>query len=60
MEANVFARQVNKGMSMLSKIFYEYLYKPTGAKKATDASDIYRYQPILNFCILASWGTWPS
>jgi hypothetical protein len=34
---------------MLSEVFYEYLYKPAGAKKAVDASDIYQYRPILNF-----------
>jgi hypothetical protein len=48
MESNVFAHQVNKGMGMLSKIFDEYLYEPAGAKEAMDASDVYRYQPVLN------------
>jgi hypothetical protein len=48
-ESNVFAHQVNKGMSMLSEAFDEYPYKSTGAKKATDASDVYRYRPVLNF-----------
>jgi hypothetical protein len=55
-ESNVFARQVNKGMSMLSEVFYEYSYKPTGAKKALDASDIYWYQPILNFLCFGFMG----
>jgi hypothetical protein len=41
MEANVFVCQVNKEMSMLSEVFYEYPYKPAGTKKAVDASDIY-------------------
>jgi hypothetical protein len=48
MEGNVFARQVNKGTGMLSKIFDEYLYEPTGAKEAVDAGDICRYRPVLN------------
>jgi hypothetical protein len=48
-ESNVFACQVNKGTGMLSKVFNEYLYEPTGAKEATDAGDIYWYQPVLNF-----------
>jgi hypothetical protein len=33
---------------MLSKIFNECLYEPTGAKKTTDAGDVYRYRPVLN------------
>jgi hypothetical protein len=49
MEDNIFAPQVNKGTSMLSEVFYEYSYEPAGAKKAADASDVYLYQPILNF-----------
>jgi hypothetical protein len=48
MERNVFAHQVNKGTGMLSKIFDEYPYEPAGAKEAVDASDIYRYRPVLN------------
>jgi hypothetical protein len=48
MEDNVFACQVNKGTSMLSKIFYEYLYKSTGTKKATGTGDIYWNWPVLN------------
>jgi hypothetical protein len=56
MEANVFARQVNKGTGMLSKIFNEYLYKSTGAKKAVDAGDVYWYRPILNFLRLGFMG----
>jgi hypothetical protein len=49
MEGNVFAHQVNKEKGMLSKIFDEYPYKPTGTKKAVDAGDVYRYRPVLNF-----------
>jgi hypothetical protein len=52
----VFAHQVNKGTSMLSEVFYEYLYKPAGAKKAVDASDVHRYQPILNFLCFGFMG----
>jgi hypothetical protein len=33
---------------MLSKIFDEYLYEPTGAKEATDTGDVYWYWPVLN------------
>jgi hypothetical protein len=60
MEGNVFVHQVNKGTSMLSEVFYEYLYKPAGAKKAADAGDVYRYRPILNFLCLGFMGTQPS
>jgi hypothetical protein len=56
MEGNVFARQVNKGMGMLSKIFDEYPYKPASTKKAADAGDICRYRPILNFLCLGFMG----
>jgi hypothetical protein len=56
MENNVFACQVNKGMGMLSKVFNEYSYKPTGAKEAVDASDIYWYWPVLNFLCLGFMG----
>jgi hypothetical protein len=56
MEANVCVHQVNKGMSMLSEVFYEYLYKPAGAKKAADASDIYQYRPVLNFLCFGFMG----
>jgi hypothetical protein len=56
MESDVFACQVNKETSMLSEVFYEYLYKPAGAKKAADASDIYWYWPILNFLCLGLMG----
>jgi hypothetical protein len=56
MEANVFARQVNKGTSMLSEVFYEYPYKPAGAKKAADAGDVYQYQPVLNFLCFSFMG----
>jgi hypothetical protein len=59
-ESNVFALQVNKGTGMLSKIFDEYPYKPTGAKEAADTSDIYRYRPILNFLHLGFMGDTPS
>jgi hypothetical protein len=45
MEGNVFARQVNKGTGMLSEIFNEYPYEPTGAKEAADAGDVYQYRP---------------
>jgi hypothetical protein len=55
-ESNVFARQVNKGMSMLSEVFNKYPYEPTGAKEATDAGDVYWYQPILNFLCLGFMG----
>jgi hypothetical protein len=41
---------------MLSKIFNEYLYKPTSAKEATDAGGVYRYQPVLNFLHLGFMG----
>jgi hypothetical protein len=56
MEGNVFARQVNKGTGMLSKIFDEYPYKPASTKKAADAGDIYQYWPILNFLRLGFMG----
>jgi hypothetical protein len=56
MESNVFARQVNKGTGMLSKIFDEYQYKPTGAKEAADAGDVYQYRPVLNFLRLDFMG----
>jgi hypothetical protein len=56
MESNVFARQVNKGMGMLSKIFDEYPYEPAGAKEAADAGDVYWYQPVLNFLCLGFMG----
>jgi hypothetical protein len=56
MEANVFACQVNKGTGMLSEIFDEYSYKPTSAKKAMDAGDIYRYRPVLNFLCFGFMG----
>jgi hypothetical protein len=48
MKSNVFARQVNKGTGMLSKIFDEYPYEPAGAKEAADTGDVYRYRPVLN------------
>jgi hypothetical protein len=47
-ESNVFVHQVNKGTGMLSKIFDEYPYEPADAKEAVDASDVYRYWPVLN------------
>jgi hypothetical protein len=56
MESNVFARQVNKGTGMLSKIFDEYLYEPAGAKEATDASDVYWYRPVLNLLCFGFMG----
>jgi hypothetical protein len=55
-ENNVFAHQVNKGMGMLSEVFNVYSYEPTGAKEAMDASDIYQYQPVLNFLCLGFMG----
>jgi hypothetical protein len=41
---------------MLSKIFNEYPYKPTGAKEAADAGDVYWYRPVLNFLHLGFMG----
>jgi hypothetical protein len=55
-EGNVFARQVNKGTSMLSEIFDEYSYESAGAKKAADAGDVYQYWPILNFLCFGFMG----
>jgi hypothetical protein len=55
-ESNVFACQVNKGTSMVSEVFNEYPYEPTGAKEAVDAGDVYRYRPILNFLCLGFMG----
>jgi hypothetical protein len=43
-------------MGMLSEIFDEYLYKPAGAKKAADASDVYWHRPILNFLYFGFMG----
>jgi hypothetical protein len=60
MEANVFARQVNKGTGMLSEIFDEYPYKSTGAKKAADTGDVYQYRPVLNFLRLGFMGDMAS
>jgi hypothetical protein len=56
MESNVFARQVNKGKGMLSKIFDEYSYEPASAKEAADTGDIYWYRPVLNFLGLGFMG----
>jgi hypothetical protein len=56
MEGNVFARRVNNGTGMLSRIFDEYPYEPTGAKEATDASDVYRYRPVLNLLCFGFMG----
>jgi hypothetical protein len=56
MEGNVFVRQVNKGMGMLSKIFDEYPYKPASTKKAADTGDVCQYRPILNFLRLGFMG----
>jgi hypothetical protein len=56
MEGDVFARQVNKGTGMLSKIFDEYSYEPAGAKEAADAGDIYRYWPVLNLLCFGFMG----
>jgi hypothetical protein len=41
---------------MLSKVFYEYPYKPASAKKAADVGHIYRYQLVLNFLCLGFMG----
>jgi hypothetical protein len=41
---------------MLSEIFDEHSYKSTGAKKAVDAGDVYRYRPVLTFLRLGFMG----
>jgi hypothetical protein len=41
---------------MLSEVFNEYSYEPTGTKEAADASDIYWYWPVLNFLRLGFMG----
>jgi hypothetical protein len=43
-------------MGMLRKIFDEYPYKPTSAKKAADTGDIYRYRPVLDFLCFGFMG----
>jgi hypothetical protein len=43
-------------MTVLSEIFYEYLYESTGAKKTADTGDVYQYWPVLNFLCFGFMG----